>query len=138
MKRLIRRREKAPLWYSDLPPRVHRKLTKISKASRKLIVVKASKAQYENTITNSSSSTTYPSARQLSGGEIQSGPSESQPNAKRQKHQRTNVGSSPGIAKQAALINDCLFASGEKFDWKYFKFDWKYSKTIKPNIIRLS
>ncbi|KAH9770952.1 SWIM-type domain-containing protein [Citrus sinensis] len=47
MKRLIRRREKAALWYSDLPPRVHRKLTKISKASRKLIVVKASKAQYE-------------------------------------------------------------------------------------------
>ncbi|KAK9191190.1 hypothetical protein WN943_019801 [Citrus x changshan-huyou] len=56
-----------------------------------------------NTITNSSSSKTYPSARQLSGGEIQFGPSGSQPNAKRQKHQRTNVGSSPGIAKQAGL-----------------------------------
>lgn len=59
----------------------------------------------ENTITNSSSSKTYPSARQLSGGEIQFGPSGSQPNAKRQKHQRTNVGSSPGIAKQAAKIS---------------------------------
>ena len=44
---LIRRRERMAMWDSDLPPRLHRKLAKISKPSRKLIVVKASKAPYE-------------------------------------------------------------------------------------------
>lgn len=47
MKRLIRSREKTVLLDYNLPPRVHIKFAKISNASRKLIVVKASKDQYE-------------------------------------------------------------------------------------------
>ena len=42
MKRLIRRREKAANWDSNLPPRMHKKLVKIAKSSRNLWVVKAS------------------------------------------------------------------------------------------------
>lgn len=47
MKRLVRRKEKAEQWDTDLPPRVHRKLAKTAKFARKLLVMKATSEEFE-------------------------------------------------------------------------------------------
>lgn len=47
MKRLIRRKEKVESWDSKLPSRIQQKISKIAKASRKLLVVKSNTYEYE-------------------------------------------------------------------------------------------
>lgn len=47
MTRLIRRREKAEQWDIDLPSRIHKKLVKIVKLSKKLVVFKATSDEFE-------------------------------------------------------------------------------------------